>query len=431
MEENKKGPFRTITHKGSSVYIYRTPTVKKGKAYSSYTLSYTRAGHRIRKTVAKLDKALASAKTIAEQLSEGTGHAVALTPEEIADYTAALKILRKHPDSSLASICQQFVDASDRLEGYGSILDAVSTHVAAAKKKILPEITPEKLVSLLMAAKQEEKLAPFYLIDLENRLKRFAKDFRCSMASIQPHEISNWLPKQATGRNANNLRASLGTLFSFARKRGYLPRQEKHAVELTDKLNEKPSEITIYSPSDLQKILAICPRDLLPAIAIAAFTGMRSTEIFRLDWSDVKRNLKVIEVKAKKAKTQSRRPVPINPALEAWLRDFKATEGKVAPEYQRMNNFTRKFAALCKKANVIPQRNGFRHSYASYQLMIVKSADQVALDMGTSKEKIFANYRDLVSKEDAKAWFAIRPPQKIKKPVPSPTPATSSSKGRA
>lgn len=416
MERSKKGPFKTITHKGSSVYIYQTPTKKEGKIYNSYTLSYTQAGNRIRKTIAKLDKALTSAKKIAEQLSEGTGHTVALTPEEIADYTAALKILRKYPEKSLPSICQQFVDASDKLEGYGNIMDAVSSHVAAAKKKVLPEITPEALVSLLIAAKEKDGLASYYLVDLENRLKRFAKDFRCSIASIQPEEVSDWITRQATGRNANNLRSSLGTLFSFAIKRGYLPRQEKHAVELTDKLNESPSEITIYSPRDLQKILAICPNDLLPAIVIAAFTGMRSTEIFRLDWSDVKRNLGVIEVKAKKAKTQSRRPVPINAALKAWLRDFKATEGKVAPEYQRLNNFTRKFSALCKKVNVTPQRNGFRHSFASYQLMILQSADRVALDMGTSKEKIFANYRDVVTKQDAKAWFAIRPPQKSKTP---------------
>ena len=135
MERSKKGPFKTITHKGSSVYIYQTPTKKEGKIYNSYTLSYTQAGNRIRKTIAKLDKALTSAKKIAEQLSEGTGHTVALTPEEIADYTAALKILRKYPEKSLPSICQQFVDASDKLEGYGNIMDAVSSHVAAAKKR--------------------------------------------------------------------------------------------------------------------------------------------------------------------------------------------------------------------------------------------------------------------------------------------------------
>ena len=53
--------------------------------------------------------------------------------------------------------------------------------------------------------------------------------------------------------------------------------------------------------------------------------------------------------------------------------------------------------------------NGLRHSYASYRLAAVKSADQVALEMGNSPRKLFANYRELVTEEDAQDWFDVSP----------------------
>jgi hypothetical protein len=81
----------------------------------------------------------------------------------------------------------------------------------------------------------------------------------------------------------------------------------------------------------------------------------------------------------------------------------------VTPSLQNLDNLTRKFSAICEDAGVSGQRNGFRHSFASYRLADVKSAAEVALEMGTSPQKLFTNYRELVTKEDAKVWFSILP----------------------
>jgi spermidine synthase len=66
-----EGPIKTVTHKGSSVFIYSTPSQKNGKTYKSHTLVYTQAGKRKRKVVASIEKAQSLAKSIAQQLSEG------------------------------------------------------------------------------------------------------------------------------------------------------------------------------------------------------------------------------------------------------------------------------------------------------------------------------------------------------------------------
>ena len=55
------------------------------------------------------------------------------------------------------------------------------------------------------------------------------------------------------------------------------------------------------------------------------------------------------------------------------------------------------------------KQNGLRHGYASYRLALISDAPRVALEMGTSVQKLWSNYRELAHKRDAKAWFAISP----------------------
>jgi len=424
MENN--GPLETVSHKGSSVFIYRTPTIKNGKTYEGHTLIYTESGKRKRRFVAKLSKARSTAKTIAQQLSEGTGHVQALSPAEIADYTAAMKILRQFPECSLASVCQQYSEAVLQLGSHGTLRDAVATHIRISESTKFPEIKVEDLITLFIEEKGKEGLSDFYLVDIENKLKRFASSFRCYISSIQAEEISNWISKQATGRNANNLRSAISTLFSFARDKGYLPRERIHAAKLVKKKKENSPPIGIYTPEEIRKILGAADKRFIPALAIAAFAGLRSSEIFRLEWESVKLERGHISLDANKTKTATRRIVPILPVLSAWLKDHKKTTGRICPEYARLNNLTRQYASVCEKAGVAVQRNGFRHSFASYRLAQVESADKVALEMGNSPRKLFTNYRELVTKEDAEEWFSSHKTL-LKPAIPSPKARTKRS----
>lgn len=410
MAESEKGPFKAVTHKGSTVFVYQTPSSKNGKQYESYTLTYTQAGKRMRKSIADQKKALEAAKKIAQQLSEGTGHTVALTPEEIADYTTALKILRKYPSTSLASVSQQYAEAMDRLEIHGStIMDAVLTHLDQKQKTAPSEIKVSVLLKEYLDAKEKEHLSTYYLKDLRRKLSRFAASFPCSISSINSGEVKAWISQQGKGRNAQNLHTSVSSFFSYAREMGHLPANEKHAAEMVRKVKAKPSPIGIYSPEELVKILAHTSEELFPSITIAAFAGLRSAELFRLDWSEIKLDQGHIEVTAEKAKTASRRLVPILPCLSQWLSTCKKTTGRVTPELSNLDNLTRKYSTICGKAGVASHRNGFRHSFASYRMAAEKSAAQVALEMGNSPAKLFSNYRELVTETNAKAWFNVTP----------------------
>jgi hypothetical protein len=66
-------------------------------------------------------------------------------------------------------------------------------------------------------------------------------------------------------------------------------------------------------------------------------------------------------------------------------------------------------ARLCKGFKW--QENGLRHSFISYRLAVLNDTAKVALEAGNSEEVIFTSYREVVTPEVAKAWFAVAPSQ--------------------
>ncbi len=411
MEKSEKQPVEVVTEKGQSIPIYYTPETKGGKIYHSYTFAYIQSGQRRRRSMCTLDKARNAAVGIARQLAAGTGHVVSLTPGEIADHNAAVKILRKHPGVELSQAVAEWSTARAALGTYGTLSDAVSMFLKAATERQLATITVPDLVKDFITAKENEGLSTAYLSDVSRRLKLFAGSFRVSVRSVTTSDISVWLRSlRATGRNFNNYRNAVCTLFSFARERAYLPRQEKTEAELLGRSKEKVSAIGIFTPSEIEKILASAPAGLVPAVAIGAFAGCRMMEILRMDWKQVHLDRGHIEILADNAKTAQRRLVPISANLAAWLAPHAQQEGRVSPPVQNLANLSRAVSKACRDAGVDMQINGLRHSYASYRLAVVKSADQVALEMGNSPRKLFANYRELVTEAEAAAWFAVMPP---------------------
>jgi len=65
--------------------------------------------------------------------------------------------------------------------------------------------------------------------------------------------------------------------------------------------------------------------------------------------------------------------------------------------------------ALSTQLKIGWPRNVLCHSFISYRLPIVKSAEQVALEAGNSPAIIFKHYRELATEEDAQQWFGITP----------------------
>jgi integrase len=217
-------------------------------------------------------------------------------------------------------------------------------------------------------------------------------------------------------------------------------------VSLVQKFKEKPTDITIYSPWEVAQFLRFARTELVPFVAIGAFAGLRTAEIGRLDWSEVHMKDRFIEIKASKAKTASRRIVPISDNLAKWLKPHAQEHGRVVPfenmskqigwlvedtnaglkkaaESQKSEGGGRKSGstsprpspqsgegdAQVKFRQVKWKKNALRHSYISYRVAEIEDVAKVALEAGNSPQMIFQHYRELVQPKEAKAWFAIAP----------------------
>ena len=141
---------------------------------------------------------------------------------------------------------------------------------------------------------------------------------------------------------------------------------------------------------------------------------MRRAEIERLAWSEIDFDADVIEVKASKSKTASRRLVTIQPNLREWLAPYRTSVGRVCPvNLQPKINDDRERAAL--RAGW-PQ-NALRHSFGSYHLAQFNDAAKLALEMGNSPATIFRHYRQLVKPKQAEHYWKLAPAATGKKVV--------------
>ena len=204
---------------------------------------------------------------------------------------------------------------------------------------------------------------------------------------------------------------------------------------------------------------------MVPFVTIGAFAGIRHAEIQRLDWRDIQFDAGIVEIRAAKAKTASRRTVPLLDNLRAWLEPQRQAEGlvcvyrNVANEIDDLvqkvnearrqawataNNVTeeamneadtraRKVLADLRKKN--KQRlkcgerpplaaetaadegwtafgwkhNALRHSFISYRVAETQDVAKVSLEAGNLPQMIFKHYRELVRPAEVKAWFALAP----------------------
>ena len=201
------------------------------------------------------------------------------------------------------------------------------------------------------------------------------------------------------------MRGSIVTLFHFARKQGYLPKGQPTEAEELAKAKDRGGQIGILKPEQLAYLLERAPEKIALFFALGAFAGMRSSEILRLEWGDVNFERRFITVAPEKAKTATRRLVPIAPNLQLWLAHYRGRAGRLFSARRDAD----RAIAFAKRSQVAWPNNALRHSYATYRLAAIADAGRVALEMGNSPQKLIRNYRELADEKEADSWFSISP----------------------
>ena len=398
--------------------IYCGVNLTSGVSYDQFTLVYYEGAQRKKKNFASVDEAKREAELVAAKLSKGEGEVLRLTATDRAVYLQALEQLRPFKLPLNVAVLE-YTSALKHLPEGAALKEAVDffshRNPASFAKSTVRQVADE-----MLAAKRAANLSPVHLKDLDCRLNRFADDFQMNIGGVSGTMIQAWLDAmKRSGRTKINYLRVIASLFRFAIRRKYLPKDAYEEVESVQQAKEDSGEIEIFTPEEMLEILTAARSEIVPWLAIAAFSGLRTAEIYRLDWSEVNMAQRHIEIIASKAKTATRRLAPLTDNLAAWLTPYAQHSGQLTDYSSWWNQFIK----LAREVNRLPEERGnsrkfawkhnaLRHSFISYRVAATQNVAQVALEAGNSPQMVFRNYRQLVTPAEAEKWFAIVPATK-------------------
>lgn len=305
--------------------------------------------------------------------------------------------------ADLADVAAGFAPLYRALFSLSTALEATLEALRQAHQVPSQRIGLADLVNELLVAKAAKGVRHRYLVGLRITLvdlvRRLGEDR--PLADITPAEVEGWLCRPEWGSAARrSCLIDARTLFSFAVRRGYLDRNPAAAVEMPRREWRPPG---IHTPEQVQTVLEAARRvdlDVMRLLAIQYFAGLRPAEASRLTEADLLPGF--VQVSGAAAKTRQRRLVTVQPALRAWL-DL----GGQLP----VRNRVRRFYRVRYVAGVPWSHDVTRHSFVSYHLAAWRSAAQTALEAGHSEAVLFQHYREVVTPDQARQFWELRPHQ--------------------
>ena len=399
----KRHRFPIVVKRGSSIvkiYRDRKPTG------TYFRVAYHIGGKRHRLHFNDLEKATTEAEAKAAQLSRGDIDAIHLTGRDRLVYGRALEAVKEH-GAPLDAVALEYSEARKLLNGV-SLIDAARFYSRHHGRGITGKSVADA-GDAMIDAKTAKGVSSVYLSDLRYRLGIFSNAFHCDVNALAPVDLQAFFEKRLDGlspRSHNNFLRAIRTFLRFAQNHGWLSK-EADLLARVEQRSEKPVPVEIFTPAELTALLKKASAEIVPCLALAAFAGLRSEEILRLDWSDVERREGFIEVAAHKAKTAARRIVPLADNLARWLAVAPRRGERVWPHSKAW--FFEAMRNAATNASISWKQNALRHSFISYRLAQIQDVNRVALEAGNSPQMIFRHYRELATPDQARTWFSIAP----------------------
>ena len=300
------------------------------------------------------------------------------------------------------------------------VADAVARLRKAHADRQRSRMTIAEGVEAFVAYKKP-RVGERHLCGLKGHLVRFAKAFGTDhVDALTSETIEAWIlgipGLSAVTRNKH--RTSVKAFYAFAAAKGQ--KWCEHSP-LGDLAKEKvvTKEPKAYLPADAARIMQTAVAinsPILPALALGMFAGLRPSEARALDLSVINFDSDGFRTPAfhrtgEPTKTGAR-VAPMPAACKAWMVSQKRRTGfaweGTDEEYQI------EMRAVLEAAGVKGIHDGARHSFISYRTAEIRDVARVADECGNSPNVIKKHYREIVTGEAAKKFFAIRP-EKVRK----------------
>ena len=258
----------------------------------------------------------------------------------------------------------------------------------------------------------------------------------------------------------------LKTFFKFWRDRGFLSRTSINASEILTIPKAEKRTPKLASPEEVQEMLfwyvleaeknsdgnGTNGRSILGILfylVLILFGGARRKEAAQMTWDNVNLKKNQVRIPVEIAKTGRPRIIPLVGNLKEWVlwlakkkaylqdySDWKPAAGREHPALRKITYRQRLYReSFSKNGRRVPEivktenqerddepdkaiakfQGIMRHSFVSYHLELYNDPKRTARMAGHSVKKQEEVYEELVeSREDAVAWFAIVPPERVK-----------------
>jgi integrase len=271
--------------------------------------------------------------------------------------------------------------------------------------------------------------------DFRHRARRFTEVFdEMPVKEVTSSQIKEWLlGLELSPRTTQNYLAVLSEILKFATQRKYLfesPVDEFTDVDRKELCgNARFKEPSILTVEDSERLLiAACEHpelELLGAVVLGLFCGIRTEELKRLDWSNVKdhEDNPIVTITSDIAKKRRIRNVDIPENANFWLSLCPKRKGSVARNLHS-NDYQKRFRRLLRVAGFgyVDENaawrsnwdaNAMRHSFGTYHYALHGNPLETARLLGhkASDQVLFDHYRALASREDGERFFATHPPK--------------------
>ncbi len=338
----------------------------------------------------KIEATTAAEQARIKRQNEGQG-AFSMAPADRVDADVALKLLRPH-GRTLREAAAFFLK-----------------HLAIVKR----ELSVSDLADELLKSKEGDGASAPYLKDLRNRLRPFSAAFAGQrVTEISTAAVDDWLRGlKVSPVSRNNVRRVLGVLFNYGVARGYCL---ANPIKQTAKAKEVDRPPGILSVAQSANLLAHGGPEILPAIALGLFAGLRpESETWKLRWEDIDFESRLIDVAAERTKTAQRRFVKMADNLVAWLTPHRKGAGPVCPATGDAY-FTRLTKARDAAGIKDWPSDALRHTYASMHFAAFRNAGETSEQLGHADLKmLFRHYRERVKPAEALKFWEIRPAESL------------------
>lgn len=414
MKAPKTGKAIRVKVGGVTVSIYHR--IRKGTDYEQYQLADYLSGRRVLRTFASKAEAIREAERVARLLSRGEAAVARIQSGDAAAYTRALQLIEPTGDP-IEIVAGRYAQAVNVL-GNGQLIEAACRFYVERHPSTMPAITLAEAATEMIELRRQGGASEPYLADLRCRTKPFIEAFRVHPASVTTADCQRWLDGlKGASSTKNATRRVLHRLFSHCESRGYIPRNSNPIAGTQAFNGHRESAVVVWTPAELAKLLSHAPQDFLPALAIGAFAGLRTSEILALDWSDIRLDERVVKVVHRKARCAGTRLAPITDNLAAWLSPMVKKHGPVWSHgtgwRERAKSFNDAQQSTADAAGLVWKHNALRHSFVTYRVASTQDVNRTSLEAGNSAKVVFAHYRALATEAEGEAYFSIEP-KKVK-----------------